>query len=115
MHFLGVKLYTPDNRPDILGKWMVFKHYDQIDQAWESVRTSILADKLEGCMAATCSTIRYNPTLAGPGPSTTAVICVYTEEHNADDIGFKLIEIAKQDIRYSGSMKAGFGGLQWNP
>ena len=44
--------------------------------------------------------MRYDPTKGGPGPSTTAVICVYTEEHNMNAIGFKLIEIVQQDIRY---------------
>ena len=44
--------------------------------------------------------MRYNPTKGCPGPSTSAVICVYTEEHNMDAIGFKLIEIAQQDIKY---------------
>lgn len=100
VHFVGIRLYTANSRPNILGKWMVFKHYDEIDRAWEVVRTSIIADELQGSVEATCSTMRYNPTLAGPGPSTTAVICVFTEEHDMDDIGFKLIDIAKQDIRY---------------
>ena len=44
--------------------------------------------------------MRYNPTGGGPGPSTKGVICVYTEEHNMDTIGFKLIEIVQQDIKY---------------
>ena len=42
----------------------------------------------------------YDPTKGGPGPCTSAVICVYTEEHNMDAIGFKLIEIVQQDIKY---------------
>ena len=37
----------------------------------------------------------YNPTMSGPGPSTTGVIYVYTEEHNMDTIGFKLLEIVQ--------------------
>ena len=84
----------------ILGKWLVFKHYDEIDDVWEKIRTAIARDELQGCVNAKCSTMRYNPTLEGPGPSTTSVICVYTKEHNMDDIGFKLIEIVKQDIKY---------------
>ena len=44
--------------------------------------------------------MRYNPTKGGPGPCTSAVICVYTEEHNMNAIGFKLIEIAQQGIKY---------------
>ena len=44
--------------------------------------------------------MRYDPTKGGPGPCTTAVICVYTEEHNMYTIGFKLIKIAQQDVKY---------------
>ena len=78
----------------------MFKHYDEIDDTWKKIRTAIARDELQGCLTAKCSTMRYHPSCEGPGPSTTAVVCVYTEEHNMDDIGFKLIEIAQQDIRY---------------
>ena len=43
--------------------------------------------------------IQSNST-SGPGPCTTAHISVYTEKGNIDDIGFKLIEIVQQDIKY---------------
>ena len=55
---------------------------------------------LQGCTVAKCCTMRYNPSIAGPGPSTVGVICVYTCEYNMDDIGFKLIELVQQDIKY---------------
>ena len=84
-----------------VGKWMVFKHYDEIDQAWENIRTAILDDDdLQGCVHAKSSTMMYNPSCSGPGPDTTGVICVYTRKHDMDDIGFRLIEIVKQDIKY---------------
>ena len=51
--------------------------------------------------------MRYDPTKGGPGPCTTGVICVYTEEHNMDSIGFKLIEIAQQDIKYKSKSDSG--------
>lgn len=86
--------------PDILGKWLVFKHFDEIDETWEKIQTAMVEDRLQGCLHAKCSTMRYNPSCSGPGPDTTAVICVYTEEHNLDDIGFKLVEIVRQDIKY---------------
>lgn len=78
----------------------MFKHFDEIDDTWEKIRTAIASNELQGCLVAKCSAMKYHPTLEGPGPSTTSVICVYTEEHNMDDIGFKLIEIVKQDIKY---------------
>ena len=95
-----VMVPTPDKKQDILGKWLVFKHYDEIDETWDKIRTAIVTDNLQGCVHAKCSTMKYNPTGEGPGPSTKGVICVYTEEHNMDAIGFKLIKIVQQDIRY---------------
>ena len=89
-----------EGAPPTLGKWMVFKHYDEVDEAWENIRTAVAKDELQGCLSAACSTMMYHPTLEGPGPSTNSVICVYTKEHNMDAIGFKLIEIVKQDIKY---------------
>lgn len=83
-----------------LGKWMVFKHYDEIDETWEKIRTAMARDELQGCLHAKCSTMRYHPSCEGSGPSTKAVICVYTKEHNMDAIGFKLIELVKHDIKY---------------
>ena len=82
------------------GKWLVFKHFDELEELWKRVRIAILTDKLQGCTDAKCSTIKYNPSVGGPGPRTKGVICVYTYEHNMDAIGFKLIEIAEQDIKY---------------
>jgi hypothetical protein len=90
----------PADECPTLGKWMVFKHYDEIDAAWEAIRTAMAKDELQGCEHAKCSTMRYHPSCEGPGPSTTAVICVYTKEHNMEAIGFKLIELVKQDIKY---------------
>lgn len=78
----------------------MFKYYDKIDEAWENICAAMTKDELGGCVTAKCSTMRYNPTGGGTGPSMTAVICVYTEEHNMDAVGFKLIEIVRQDIRY---------------
>jgi len=55
------------------------------------------------------------------------VICVHTEEHNMDDIGFKLVALVKQDIKYktdaasldykytfTGSKKVCIKTIYWN-
>ena len=81
------------------GKWMVFDHYDKIDRTWENIRSAMARNQLPGC-SAKCTTMRYDPTAEGPGPSTQALICVYTEEENADRVGFNLIKIVKRDINY---------------
>ena len=79
---------------------MAFKHFDEIDETWEKICKAIASGKLCGCEWAKCSTMRYDPTMEGPGPSTSVVICVHTKKDNMKDIGFKLIRIVKQDIWY---------------
>ena len=97
--YLVLKEFSQD-ADEILGKWMIFKHFDEIDATWEKIRSAIIRRELLGCWHAKCSTMRYHPTSGGPGPALSAVICVYTEEHEMDAIGFKLIEIVQQDIKY---------------
>ena len=82
------------------GKWMIFKHWDELDATWERVKMALLRDELQDCSDAACSTMRYNPSVSGPGPDLAGVICVYTQEHDMDAIGFKLIEMMKHDIKY---------------
>ena len=82
------------------GKWLVFKYFDEIDEQWKEIVHALKHDELQGCTSAKCSTLFYQPTLTGPGPKTTAVICVYTCEYDMDAIGFKLVELVKQDIKY---------------
>ena len=98
VHFL-IKPVETDESPT-LGKWMVFKHLDVLDETWEKIRIAIARDELHGSLRARSSTARYDPTHGGPGPKLTGVICVYTKEHNMDAIGFKLIKIVRQDIKY---------------
>jgi GTPase SAR1 family protein len=82
------------------GKWVAFKRFDEIDDTWENIRTAMDRNELGGCEMARCSTMKYDPTKGGPGPCTYAVICVYTDEHNVDATGLKLIQIIKEDIKY---------------
>ena len=89
-----------NTRQEIRYSWYVFKDLDEINETWEKIQTTTVNDDLQGCVLVTCSTMKYNPTMPGSGPSTTGVICVYIEEHNMDTIGFKLIEIVQQDIKY---------------
>eukprot|EP01068_Selenidium_serpulae_P018330 Selendium_serpulae@DN6450_c2_g12_i2.p1 len=42
----------------------------------------------------------YNPSDSGPGPDTTAVICVYSRERNMFDVGFALVGLVEQDLKY---------------
>ena len=107
--WVSISIPTPGEvkELDFLGKWLIFKHYDEIDETWEKIRTALVTDNLQGCVHAICSTMRYDPTSQGPGPSTKGVMCVFTEEHNIDAIGFKLIEIVQQDIKYKNESDSG--------
>ena len=78
----------------------MFKDFDELNMTWKNIVQAIKRDELEGCSAAKCSTLFYNPSCAGPGPFTHGVICVYTYEDDIDNIGFKLIDLVKQDIKY---------------
>ena len=106
---------------------MVFRHFDELDRYWDMIRTAIFNYDMEGCTHAFCSTMRYNPTVCGPGPDKSGVICVYTTKYDIDAIGFKLIEIAQQDIKYKldddsrdfryvhvGSGKVSIKTIHWN-
>ena len=99
------------------GKWLIFKHYDELDRTWEMIKTAILSDKLKGCKNAKCSTIYYDPTRVGPGPCTSGVISVYTERDNMEAIGFELIKLIQHDLKYktnesTKSYKYSFIGLR---
>ncbi len=83
----------------IIGKWLVFKDLDKLDETWAHIRTAIREQKLASCVEAKSSTVMYNPSSA-PGPKTNGVICVYTKDSDVDDIGHKLIEIVQQNITY---------------
>ena len=44
-----------------------------------------------------CTTLYYNPSDGGPGPSTWGVIIVFTSESNAERAGVDLIQLVKHD------------------
>ena len=106
VHIIYFKV-TERKKGKSYGKWMVFKHFDELDATWERVKMALLRDELQGCSHAGCSTMRYNPSVSGPGPDLIGVICVYTKQHNMDAIGFKLIEMEKHDIRYKTEQDSG--------
>ena len=83
------------------GKWMIFRPYTELDETWHMIRREVEAGVLvEKSLAADCTTMVYDPTSHGPGPVVSGVICVYSTEQNADDVGFILISLAKHDIKY---------------
>ena len=81
-----------------LGKWLVFKRSERLDETWHTIRKAVDSGEL-GATGAKCSTAKDNP-LKYPRNSNKGVICVYTSEETMDEVGFKLIHMVKQDIRY---------------
>ena len=90
--------------PPEYGKWMIFKHLDEIDDTWKAIQGALDTGRLQKYVSRVkCTTKMYNPTEKGPGPCTTASINVFlnsSEDRIIDDVGRRLIQIARQNIRY---------------
>jgi len=85
---------------DVYGKWLVFRDCDRLSETWTNIVMALREGKLEDCCEVKSSTLWYHPSCAGPGPSTSGVICVYTCKDDMESIGYKLIQMVKQDIKY---------------
>ena len=83
-----------------LGKWLVFKPLEELDETWHMIRRAVESGELDST-GAKCSTAYAvaNPSSHTMDPST-GVICIYTSEEAMDEVGFKLVHMVKQDIRY---------------
>jgi len=96
-------LVLKDFRPEdasIYGNWLVRRDYDKLNITWRRIVEELKGNRLEKCFLAKCSTLFYNPLCVDPGPSTAGVICVYTYKDDMEAVGYKLIQIVKQDIEY---------------
>ena len=83
------------------GKWMVFRPFTQLDETWHMIRKEIESGVLSASVVkAHCTTLYYDPSDGGPGPSTQGVIIVFTSESNAERAGVDLIKLVKHDIKY---------------
>ena len=82
-----------------LGKWLVFKQFEELDATWHMIRKAVESGELDST-GAKCSTAEPDPSSYPKEPNTVGVICVYTCEETMDEVGFKLVHMVKQDIRY---------------
>jgi len=82
------------------GKWMVFKNFDQLNNAWQKIIHAKQEGELEGCIYLKTSTKVYRPGSYGPGPCTTGVIEVYTTVDEMIEVGEKLCLIVEHDIQF---------------
>ena len=93
-------LTRSDDADELLGKWLVFRHYCRaIDETWKALTRALDSGVLEAEYL-NSSTMLYNPTYSGPGYRDSGVICVYTTEKLLDKVGFQLVCIVKHDIKY---------------
>ena len=81
-----------------LGKWLVFRDFDRLDETWQQIRKAVESGEL-GATGAKSSTARDKPSSKGQG-TQSGVICVYTSENSMDEVGLKLIYMVKHDIKY---------------
>ena len=81
------------------------KDLDKLSETQKSIVEAMKEDRMERCYEAKCSTLYYNPVSAGPGPSTKASSVYILYKDDMDAVGFKLIQLVKQDIKYKTDMK----------
>ena len=83
------------------GKWLVFKDFSELSDAWRDLLEVVRSGFL-GATGAKCSTLRYNPLRHGAGPTTVGKIAIYTKEDDVMDVGMKLIRLpcVQQMIEY---------------
>ena len=81
-----------------LGKWLVFKPLEELDKTWHMIRKAVESGELDST-GATSSTAMPDPARHATN-STEGVICIHTSVETMDEVGFKLVHMVKQDIRY---------------
>ena len=87
-------------RPTTHGKWLVFKCTFRgiLDETWHCIRQAVESGELGShCTGAKCSTAREKPESIG---GADGVICVYTTKEGMDEVGLKLVQLVKQDLKY---------------
>ena len=84
---------------EAFGKWLVFKKIEELDETWHMIRRAVESGEL-GALCVKCSTATPDPSSYPTDPGIKGVICVYTSEMAIDEVGFKLVRLVKQYIRY---------------
>ena len=97
-HWVRVEPPSAPSDQKTLGKWLIFKQFEELDETWHMIRKAVESGKLDST-GAKCSTAKPDPS-SYPTDSNIGVICVYTSEETMDEVGFDLVKMVKQDIRY---------------
>jgi len=89
-------------RPTTYGKWLVFKCIFRgiLDETWHCIRQAVESGELGShCTGAKCSTAMIDSDTTDAS-SIDGVICVYTTKEGMDEVGLKLVQLVKQDLKY---------------
>ena len=97
-HCVRAEPPCPPSDQKTFGKWLVFKQFEELDATWHMIREAVESGEL-GATGAKCSTAKPDPS-SHPMDSSEGVIRVYTSEETMDEVGFKLVHMVEQDIRY---------------
>ena len=81
-------------------EWLVFKHFDEVNETWRKIIEAIKDSILAGSSSAKCSTLYYQPSGFGPWPLTEFIIRVTSSRQSVDAVGLELIQLVKQDIQF---------------
>jgi hypothetical protein len=94
--------YGPDSSGSVLGKWLVYPSADNTAELWRAILSAVASGAL-GSPQAKVST-KSHPKFNGKH-----VICVYTTKACMDEVGMRLINIAKQGLCYKTDDATGQG------
>ena len=70
-------LYTTSQNQlieSVHGEWLVFKHFDEVNEIWRKIIEAIKDNILAGSSSAKYSTLYYQPSGFGPWPLTEFII-----------------------------------------
>ena len=83
------------------GEWLVFKHFDEVNDTWRKNVEASKDIKLAGSYSGNCLTLYYLPSRFGPGPSAESIICVTSSRQSVVAVGLELTQLVKQDIQFN--------------
>ena len=90
---------SPYSEERVLGKWLLFRNADIIDEEWMKIAAAVKSGKLHAAQSKVST--QYNTSTNPNSQSKSShVICIYTSESRMMEVGMALIKIVEHDIRY---------------
>lgn len=104
--YLSATNSQTDVSSESYGRWLVGEPLYNLDETWQRIVEQMMSKTLSAT-GLKCTTGRYNPSSAGPGPTKNGAISVYTTKENRDIVGDQLIQIVQHDIVYKSNEASG--------